>query len=111
MRGVKGTRGGYPDHSDVQRFVLYLLYAGARGFARVGLASPTWNAGCVTRPMHELSIVMSIVEKAREDAERRGVQVPAGHLRAGALSGVVKDALFFFCEMACQDTPLAGSRS
>jgi hypothetical protein len=40
MRGVKGTRRGYPIHSEVQRFVLYLLYAGPRGFARVELASP-----------------------------------------------------------------------
>jgi Zn finger protein HypA/HybF involved in hydrogenase expression len=38
---------------------------------------------------------MSIVETAREQAERRGVQVPAVHLRLGALSGVVKDAVFF----------------
>ena len=53
---------------------------------------------------------MSIVETAQEEAERRGVQVTAVHLRLGALSGVVKDALFFSYEMACQDTPLAGSR-
>jgi hydrogenase nickel incorporation protein HypA/HybF len=46
--------------------------------------------------MHELSISMSIVETAREEAERRGAQVTAVHLRRGALSGVVKDALFFF---------------
>jgi Zn finger protein HypA/HybF involved in hydrogenase expression len=45
--------------------------------------------------MHELSIAMSMVETAREEAERRGVQVTAVHLRLGALSGVVKDALFF----------------
>lgn len=111
MRGVKGTRRGYPDHSEVLRFVLYLLYAGARGFARVELASPIQNAGCVTRFMHELSIAMSIVETAREEAERRGAQVTAVHLRRGALSGVVKEALFFSCEMACKDTPPAGSRS
>ncbi|MFZ0958006.1 MAG: hydrogenase maturation nickel metallochaperone HypA [Candidatus Sulfotelmatobacter sp.] len=60
--------------------------------------------------MHELSIAMSIVETAQEEAERRGVQVTAVHLRLGALSGVVKDALLFSYEMACQDTPLAGSR-
>ena len=95
MRGVKGTRRGYPVHSDVQRFVLYLLYAGARGFARVELASSIQNAGCVTRSKHERSIAMSIVETAREEAERRGAQATAVHLRAGALSGVVEDALFF----------------
>lgn len=60
--------------------------------------------------MHELSIAMGIVEAALEEAERRGVQVSAVHLRLGALSGVVKDALLFSYEMACQDTALAGSR-
>jgi hydrogenase nickel incorporation protein HypA/HybF len=60
--------------------------------------------------MHELSIAMSIVEAALEESERRGVQVSAVHLRLGALSGVVKDALLFSYEMACQDTPLAGSQ-
>jgi len=60
--------------------------------------------------MHELSIAMSIVDTALEEAERRGVQVIAVHLRLGALSGVVKDALLFSYEMACQDTPLQGSR-
>jgi len=60
--------------------------------------------------MHELSIAMSIVDAAREEAQRRGVQVTAVHLRLGALSGVVKEALLFSYEMACQDTPLEGSQ-
>jgi hydrogenase nickel incorporation protein HypA/HybF len=60
--------------------------------------------------MHELSIAMSIVETAEEEAGRRGGKVTAVHLRLGALSGVVKDALLFCYEMACQDTPLEGSR-
>jgi len=60
--------------------------------------------------MHELSIAMSIVELAEEEAERRGVQVEAVHLRLGALSGVVKDALLSCYEMACEGTPLQGSR-
>src|SRR5579862_2270846 len=60
--------------------------------------------------MHELSIAMGIVEAATEEAQKRGVQVSAVHLRLGALSGVVKDALLFSYEVACQDTPLAGSR-
>ncbi|HLZ40585.1 MAG TPA: hydrogenase maturation nickel metallochaperone HypA [Candidatus Sulfotelmatobacter sp.] len=53
---------------------------------------------------------MGIVEAASDEAQRRGVLVSAVHLRLGALSGVVKDALLFSYEMACQDTPLAGSR-
>ena len=60
--------------------------------------------------MHELSIAIGIVEAASEEAKKRGVKVSAVHLRLGALSGVVKDALLFSYEMACQDTPLAGSQ-
>ena len=60
--------------------------------------------------MHELSIAMSIVDAAMEEAQRRGVQVSAVHLRLGALSGVVKDALLFSYEVACQDTALQGSQ-
>lgn len=60
--------------------------------------------------MHELSIAMSIVDAALEESARRGVQVTAVHLRLGALSGVVKDALLFSYEVACQDTPLEGTR-
>jgi hydrogenase nickel incorporation protein HypA/HybF len=60
--------------------------------------------------MHELSIAMSIVEVVQEEAGRRGVQVEAVHLKLGALSGVVKEALLSGYEMACADTPLQGSR-
>ena len=60
--------------------------------------------------MHELSIAMSIVELAEEEAERRGVQIDAVHLKLGALSGVVKGALLSCFEMACENTRLQGSR-
>ncbi len=60
--------------------------------------------------MHELSIAMGIVDAATDEAKQRGVSVSAVHLRLGALSGVVKDALLFSYEVACQDTPLQGSR-
>jgi hydrogenase nickel incorporation protein HypA/HybF len=60
--------------------------------------------------MHELSIAMSIIEVAQEESDRRGVQVSAVHLKLGALSGVVKDALLGCFEMACEDTPLKGAR-
>lgn len=60
--------------------------------------------------MHELSIAMSIVEMAQEEAERRGVKVDAVHLELGQLSGVVAEALLFSYEMACSGTPLEGSR-
>jgi hydrogenase nickel incorporation protein HypA/HybF len=60
--------------------------------------------------MHELSIAMSIVDMAREEGERRGADITAVHIRLGLLSGVVKDALFSSYEMACEGTPLQGSR-
>jgi hydrogenase nickel incorporation protein HypA/HybF len=61
--------------------------------------------------MHELSIALSIVEMAQEEAERRGqAQVLAVHLRLGMLSGVVKEALLSSYEMACEATPLEGSQ-
>jgi hydrogenase nickel incorporation protein HypA/HybF len=60
--------------------------------------------------MHELSLAMGIVDAALDESQRRGVQVSAVHLRLGALSGVVKDALMFSYEVAGQDTPLEGLR-
>ena len=60
--------------------------------------------------MHELSIAMGIVDAAVEEAQKRGVHVNAVHLRLGMLAGVVKDALLFSYEVACQATPLVGSQ-
>jgi hydrogenase nickel incorporation protein HypA/HybF len=61
--------------------------------------------------MHELSIAMSIVDMAQEEAARHGqAQVQAVHLRLGLLSGVVKEALLSSYEMACASTPLEGSQ-
>ena len=61
--------------------------------------------------MHELSIAMSIVEMAEEEAERRGnAQIQAVYLRLGRLAGVVKEALLSSYEMACETTLLAGSQ-
>jgi len=60
--------------------------------------------------MHELSIAMSIVDMALEEAERRDVTIDAVHLELGPLSGVVADALHFSYEMACSGTALEGSR-
>lgn len=60
--------------------------------------------------MHELSIAMSIVDMAVEEAERRDVKVDAVYLDLGPLSGVVADALRFSYEMASAGTPLEGSR-
>ena len=61
--------------------------------------------------MHELSIALSMIEMATEEAERReGVRVNALHLKLGPLSGVVKEALLFSYEIACNATPLEGSQ-
>ena len=60
--------------------------------------------------MHELSIATAMVEMAAEEAARRGARVVAVHLRLGPLSGVVRDALLFSWDVACEDTPLAGAR-
>jgi hydrogenase nickel incorporation protein HypA/HybF len=60
--------------------------------------------------MHELSIAMSIVDLAEEEAEQRGAQINAIHLKLGALAGVVKAALLSSFEMASYDTVLQGAR-
>lgn len=60
--------------------------------------------------MHELSIAMSIVDMAQEEAERRDVMIDAVYLELGPLSGVVAEALLFSYEMACSGTRLEGSR-
>lgn len=60
--------------------------------------------------MHELSIALSLVDLAQQEAERHRGRVCAVHLRLGALAGVMKEALLSSYEMACADTPLEGSR-
>ncbi len=61
--------------------------------------------------MHELSIALSMIDMAAEEAARRGgARVHAIHLRLGRLSGVVKEALLFSYDVACEGTTLEGSR-
>jgi hydrogenase nickel incorporation protein HypA/HybF len=60
--------------------------------------------------MHELSIAMSIVDMAQEEAERRDVMIDAVYLEIGPLSGVVAEALLFSYKVACNGTSLEGSR-
>ena len=61
--------------------------------------------------MHELSIATNIVDIACEEAERQGdLRVHAVYLNLGALSGVVKDALLFSWDLACEGTCIAGAR-
>jgi hydrogenase nickel incorporation protein HypA/HybF len=61
--------------------------------------------------MHELSIALSILEGAAEEAERQGGgRVHAIYLKLGPLSGVLKDALNFSYDLACEGTAFEGSR-
>lgn len=61
--------------------------------------------------MHELSIAMSMIEMATDELEKNGgTKIDAVYLKLGRLSGVVKDALLFSWEVACQGTSLEGSR-
>jgi len=61
--------------------------------------------------MHELSIAISLVEAAEEEAQNRGVaSVYAVHLKLGPLSGVEKDALLFSYDLVTEGTLLEGSK-
>jgi hydrogenase nickel incorporation protein HypA/HybF len=61
--------------------------------------------------MHELSIAMSLVEAACEKAaEMEDVRVEALHVRLGALSGVVREALEFSFDLVAEGTAIAGAR-
>ena len=60
--------------------------------------------------LHELSIALSIVEGAEEEVTRQGGgRVCSVYLKLGPLSGVVKEALLFSYELACEGTALEGS--
>jgi hydrogenase nickel incorporation protein HypA/HybF len=57
--------------------------------------------------MHELSIAMSILDVAEEEAARRGEsRVAAVHLKLGPLSGVLKESLLAAFDLAREETPL-----
>ena len=52
-----------------------------------------------------------MIEMAKEESARRGdARITALHLKLGPLSGVVKEALTFSFEIACQCTVLEGAR-
>jgi hydrogenase nickel incorporation protein HypA/HybF len=58
--------------------------------------------------MHELSIALSILDLAAEEADRRGGgRVVAIHLRLGPLSGVVTEALRSAYELARERSDLS----
>lgn len=57
--------------------------------------------------MHELSIALSLLDLAAEEAERRGGRVVAVHLKLGPLASVVKEALVSAYDLAREGTLLA----
>ena len=59
--------------------------------------------------MHELSIAMSLVDLACEEADTVDGRIVALHLRLGALAGVVKEALLFSFGVAATGTPIEGA--
>jgi len=61
--------------------------------------------------VHEVSIAMSLVETISEQtAAERVDSVSAVHIRVGAFSGVVKDALLFAWDMAAEGSVASGAR-
>lgn len=57
--------------------------------------------------MHELSIVLSMMDRIREEAMRHNGTVRGVHVKIGVLSGVDCEALRFAWEVARADTELA----
>lgn len=60
--------------------------------------------------MHELSVAMSLIEGAEEEAARHEGRVCALHVKLGPLSGVVKEALLSAFDLAAAGTTLEGAR-
>lgn len=62
--------------------------------------------------MHELSIALSLVDAACEQLPDLGAhaRVRALHVRVGALSGVVPEALMFSFDVAAAGSAIAGAR-
>lgn len=61
--------------------------------------------------MHELSIAMSLIDRATEESVRRGGRsIEAVYVRIGPLSGVVEESLRFSWDLATAGTVAAGAR-
>src|ERR1700722_15042809 len=60
--------------------------------------------------MHELSIAVSILDMAEEEAGRRSAEADATHIKLGALSGIVKEALLSAYDLARAETTLEMAR-
>jgi hydrogenase nickel incorporation protein HypA/HybF len=60
--------------------------------------------------MHELSVALSILDVAAEEARRHEGRVAAVHLRLGPLAGVVKESLHAAFELAREGSGLDGAK-
>lgn len=61
--------------------------------------------------MHEITVALSVLDGVRATAIEQGIErVSAVHIRVGALSGVVRDALLFSWDVATTETIAEGSR-
>ena len=61
--------------------------------------------------MHEITVALSLLDGVEMKAQEQRIErVNAVHVRIGALSGVVRDALLFSWDVATADTIAAGSR-
>ena len=60
--------------------------------------------------VHEITVALSLLEGVQETALQQGIdRVTTVHVRLGALSGVVRDALLFSWDVATAETVAAGS--
>jgi len=60
--------------------------------------------------LHEVSVALSLLEGIEETAREQGIaRVRAVHIRVGALSGVVRDALLFSWDVVTAQTICEGS--
>lgn len=61
--------------------------------------------------MHEISVALSLLEGVESTAQEQGIErVAAVHVRIGALSGIVRDALIFSWDVVTAETIAQGSR-
>lgn len=61
--------------------------------------------------MHEMSITQSLLDIVLAEAEKAGAKrVTAIHLKIGAFTGVVADAVAFYLDFLAKDTPAEGAR-
>ena len=60
--------------------------------------------------MHEITVALGLLEGVQETARAQGIErVCAVHVRIGALSGVVRDALLFSWDVATAESIAEGS--